>query len=601
MLEAIRKRSTGIVTKILLALLVLSFAVWGIGDMVSLGSGSNNVAEVGDIEITVSQLDYEARREVEKYKRMFGPDFDLAQARDMGIVSQVLNRMVQRALYDQGANELGLLISDEQIASEIRNNPLFFNQLGQFDRAVFENWLRNSGYSEGLFTSMLREDLKRGQYIGITTTVSAPLVLAETAYLYANERRVVDYVTLSPMDQAAPAAPSESDLIAYHSENSARFMAPETRRLTALALNGSDLAGDVDVTEEEIQTAYDERSAEFIIPERRTIEQVLFADEASAKAAAGVEFTAMGDVISLGEFTRDTILPELADAAFGNAEGIPSAPVETPLGWHIVRASAVVPGTTKGLEQVRAQVKADVQLYKAVDHLYDLTARVEDALGGGSTLEEAASTFNIPLITLDAIDALGNGLNGEKITTPEGLLKAAFAADEGMDSGLIEISTEAYVIVRVDGVTLSAVRPLNTVRDSVTAAWTADARQAEARAQADTQMASLNSGGALSGSKTSTAFLRDGTDAGELDSGLISATFSAKVGEAVRSEGPAGVIVAVVKEIISADAKTDKAGVEALTTELNGAISNDLLSQLGELMRLRHGASVNPSAVDKLF
>lgn len=137
MLEAIRKRAGSFVVKILFLVLVLSFGVWGIADVFRPGGGADWAAEVGDVKISSTALQEEYRQTLRRLSQAMGSNMDAEQARALGLPGSVLNHMVEGALFDQAASDLGLTITDPVVREQIKADPRFRNKAGVFDPEVF--------------------------------------------------------------------------------------------------------------------------------------------------------------------------------------------------------------------------------------------------------------------------------------------------------------------------------------------------------------------------------------------------------------------------------------------------------------------------------
>jgi len=111
--------------------------------------------------------------------------------------------------------------------------------------------------------------------------------------------------------------------------------------------------------------------------------------------------------VNLGEMTRDQIMPELAKDAFALAQGAVSKPIKTSLGWHLIRVAKIIPGSKQSTEEVRETLRRTIAKELAIDALFKLANKLEDALGGGATLEEAATGLALAVRTIPAIDAKG--------------------------------------------------------------------------------------------------------------------------------------------------------------------------------------------------
>ena len=181
LLEKMKKGVGKVVITILAVLLIISFAVWGIGDMVTPGGNINQVAEVDGTAITQREFQDQFQREMNRIRARIG-NIDAQQARNLGLADSTLNGLISRRLLGLQASDLGLLVSDEQVIEQIQRQPAFRNALGQFDRSMFQITLANNGISERAYVASIRQDTQQ-DYIGgvITAGAAAPPQLAETA------------------------------------------------------------------------------------------------------------------------------------------------------------------------------------------------------------------------------------------------------------------------------------------------------------------------------------------------------------------------------------------------------------------------------------
>ncbi len=627
MLEAIRKRSASFVVKLLLGLLILSFGVWGVGDTIRGGIGGTSVAKIGTIELQPQDLSRDFQREMSRLRQVFGPGFDQEQARSMGLVNSVLDGMISRALFDLAADDLGVAISDELVLKRIRENRAFFNMLGAFDRQRFQQVMQNNGWTEGGYIAQLRGDLGRAVYVSsIEKGVTAPRSLVESVYAYRQEQRVADTILIADRDMTAIAEPDDAALVTFHKEHADRFTAPEYRALTVVSLKAEDLIKDVAVSDEMIAALFDERSDEFNKPEQRRVRQMVLPDEAAVKKAhqALVDGGSFAEVakdiagadeatLDLGLVQREHLLPELADAVFGLSKDGFSEPVESPLGWHILKVLDIEAPREQTLDEVRGQLIEIAASEKATEDLFELANRLEDQLGGGATLEEGASALNLKLLKFPAVDRRGRDAAGKLISgLPEGdqFLSTAFDVAENNDSSLTEAGTDGYFVLRVDGVTAPALRPLDTVRIEVTANWKAE-KQAEAAGKAaegllekvkvGTEFSAVAAGAGLEVTTTAPFLRRPDEGAQGLPQALVGKLYDVRLGEAVMARGVNGYHVARLVEVRPADMAADKQGFGELSDEIANSLRNDLVIQLGAALRDRFPVIVNQQAVDQLF
>ena len=153
MLNTLRESTGSWIVKIFLGLLVLSFAVWGIGDLFRLKPDAA-VVTVADTKISGREFLNDFNRQVRRMQQSLGPTFDTQQARQLGMVDQVIQQAVTRALYDQEVAELELTISDADIVAWIQQSSAFKNSFGRFDKLRFEQVIAQNGFNEEMLYNL---------------------------------------------------------------------------------------------------------------------------------------------------------------------------------------------------------------------------------------------------------------------------------------------------------------------------------------------------------------------------------------------------------------------------------------------------------------
>jgi len=623
MLTSLRKQTGSYVVKGLLFLLILSFAAWGIQDWLSPAISSTSVAKIGEREISVYAFRAQVNREVDRLRTMFGNQFDLEQAQQMGVVDAILNNEINRTLLIAGGGKLGVTISDVLVRNNIHSRDEFKGLTGQFDRNQFERFLQNTGMPEGAFIADTRDDLANVQFIGsLQAGVRAPKAMAEMIYRHRNERRIVEFVDIYDTDAGNIAEPDEAVLAAFHKDNAARYTAPEYRKLTLVRLEAADMASEIAVAEDALKEAYEARLDEFTTLEKRIVQQMILADAETAEQATkqlseGRDFVTVAKevadqdetAIDLGEVTESDLLPDLIPHVFGSGETGVTEAVQSPLGWHIFNIIAITPGGTQSLEDVREALQQTIAREKALDSIFDLSNQLEDELGGGATLEEAASRLGLNVVTVDAVDRQGRTPDGSAaagIPTVPAFLESAFTTEEGTESPLTESGPEGFFVLRVDGITAPRLKDLSEVRAAVVDDWKEDQRADAAKNHAEALVARLDAGGNFDTlvqedgltKNTSPEFKRNdnGTVSG-LSRELVTKIFSLGVGKAAAARGSDGHQVAVLKSVVPADPNSDKDAVGIIGEELSRTMRNDIVAQLSNALRSDFDVSVNQALV----
>jgi len=624
MLGAIRKRSGGIVVKGLLGLLILSFAMWGIADVFSPSGSDQNLAKVGDVEIHPDQVRRDYQREVDRLSRTLGLQLTSEQARMFGIGRSVVQRAVERTLYDLAARDLGILASDVLVRGDIKNQPSFKNVDGEFERTRFEQVLQSNRLTEAGFVNLTRSDLVRSMYLSLVNNLSlTPKSMNTAIYAFRNEQRIAETVTFDYSAVTNIPAPDETALIKFHRVNAETYTAPEYRKLTFVSLTAEEISKEIAVSDDTIAKVFEERLEEFNEPEKRILQQIRFENEITAKQAhsqlkTGDDFVVVAkelanmsaEATELGDMKKTELMPALAEAAFALKKNEFSAPLKSVLGWHILRLKEILPARQKSLAEAKPELKKQIAAESSIDSLYKLASRLEDELGGGASLEEAAQSLSLQLTRQSEVDKKGR--------TPEGLLannlpggaflEVAFSTSNGEESLLTEVGDDGYFIVRVDGVTEPALKSLDSVRTGVTKAWYAEQRRQIAQKNGEAMITSLNAGGditKLAKEKGLTVSLtkpisRTG-DGGLLSGEAIKQLFEAKTGFSIGAANTKNYTVARLKQTVTANPTADIDKLKATSKKLSQSIRNDLLSQLANALQQRYPVTINTAAINELF
>ncbi|CAO3420674.1 SurA N-terminal domain-containing protein [Azospirillum doebereinerae] len=622
MLQFIRSFAGSWVVKILFVLLILSFGIWGIGDVFR-SSVPTTVAEVGKVAIERDALDQEFRRQMERLRPMLGGNLTAEQAKQFGLLDQSLNALIQRTLFDLAAKDAGIAVGPEVVRLRIADEPAFRNQQGQFDANAFRTVLRNNQLTEDGYIALVSRETARELVAGaVGAGIAAPKPLVQDLYRFRGEKRVAEVVTLPNAAIGDVGAPDEAEVTKSYEDHQVRFTAPEYRALTVAQLSPDALAKDVKIEDDQLRAAYDERSAEFGTPEKRSIQMVVVDDEAKAKAIADAAKTkGLTDAakesgvepVTLDNIAR-TELPELGDAVFALEQGKPSDAIKSGLGWHVLAVTGIQAGSTRSFEDVRDQLRAELQKEKALDAVFSIANRVEDQLASGAPLEEVAQAQGLALSKVAAVDSTGKAPDGTDAAALPGLkalLPTAFQLKAGAASNLTEGQGNVFTAVRVDSVIPAAVRPLADVRDQVVADWQAGKRAEQAAKKAEDIAAKLKQG-AESAAQTvatdagatfamTTPFTRDARSVEGLPGDLVRKLFEAKPGEVVTGASGDAQVVARLKEIVPADPAAPDATLGALESTVTQGLESDLMAQFGNALRSHYPVEIHRQRIDQFF
>ena len=512
MLRGIRKASENwlgrAIMGVVLTLLAGSFAIWGINDIFR-GFGRSTLATIGSTEIPIELFRQTYQDRLQQINRELGHPLPPDQANAMGLDRQVLGQMIGQAGLDQRARQMGLGLSDAEIARHITTDPQLQTVNGQFDRTRFEFMLRNIGYTEQRFIAEQRQSELRRQLIDtVSGGITPPQAWRDAINQFQNEQRSIRYVTLGPPQAGAIPPPTDDQLAKYFDERKILFRAPEYRKIETVTVTPTELAKWMQVSDDDIKKAYEQRRASFTTPERRHIEQMVFPNMAEAQAAAdrlkqGAGFGAVAaerglkeQDIDLGTVAKSAMVdPKVADAAFALKQGEVSAPVQGQFGAVLVTVLKIEPAVTKSLDEAAPQLRKDIALERARSQVQDIHDKIEDDRAGGASLEQAAQKEKVPAVAFD-LDRSGRDPDGKpavNLSQAPNVINAAFATDVGVDNDPID-ADGGYIWYDVAAITPARDRTLDEVKAQVEQRWRNDEIASRLKAKAADLLDKLKNG-----------------------------------------------------------------------------------------------------------
>jgi peptidyl-prolyl cis-trans isomerase D len=515
MLRGIRKASVNwlgrTVMGVVMGLLALSFAIWGINDIFR-GFGRSTLAKIGGTEIPIESFRRTYNERLQQIGRQIGHPLPPEQASAIGLERQVLGQMIAEAGLDQRARQMRLGISDAEVVRRITTDPTFQNGTGQFDPARFQDILRNNGYSEQRFVADQRRLLLRRQIAGsVAGDIPVPKAWLDAVNQYENEERSIEYVALGPAQAGEVPQPTTDELNKYFEARKILFRAPEYRKIVTIEATPAELGKWIEVSDEDVKRAFDEHRNRYVTPERRHVEQIVFptmeeAEAADARLKEGLGFAALAaerglkeQDFDLGMATKSDIIdPAVADTAFSLKEGEVSAPVKGRFGAAIVTVTKIEPGETKSLADVAPQIRKDIAAERAKAQVRSIHDKIEDERAGGSSLEDAAQKLKLSVATYD-VDRSGRDPQGKPVANlahSGSVLGAAFNSDVGVDNDPIE-TDGGYIWYAVSGITPARDRTLEEVKGEVEARWREDEMATRLKAKAADLLDKLKGGSTL--------------------------------------------------------------------------------------------------------
>ncbi|KAB0665544.1 peptidylprolyl isomerase [Aeromonas veronii] len=557
MLDKLREGAQGKVAKVILGLIILSFALAGVGSYLN-GPARTAPATVNGTEISAAALENAYRNERARMESQMGEAFSQLAA-NPDYMKQfrrgVLDRLIDQALLDSKARELGLRISDEQIKQAIVAMPEFAEN-GKFNNDRYLQLIRRAGMTPEMFRDSLRQDMVRQQLMSalLGTEFSLKGEAEQLDKLY-NQTRDLRLVRLAAANYMADVQVSDNELEQYYKTNGARFMNDEQVKVDYLLLDAANLAKDIKVTEQDAQDYYDQHQDLFQRAERRHVAHILIpfgkdekaaeqkAEAVLAKAKAGEDFAALAKADSsdtfsakkggeLDWFEKGVMDPAFEKAAFAlDKAGDLSGVVKSPFGFHIIKLLGVEASQTKPFADVKEETITRLQADKAKEKFFAEQQKMADnSFENPDSLDLTADAMGMKVQSSDFFTqaTAPAPLNDPKV------LSVAFSEqlrDDNTNSDVIELADGKALVLHITGHKPKAVKPLAEVKEQVIAAIKHDKASEVARGKAQGLLDKLKVGESITADLTALG-LKVETHKGvarfdrELDQNLIAQAFT---------------------------------------------------------------------------
>ncbi|MEM6550081.1 MAG: SurA N-terminal domain-containing protein [Pseudomonadota bacterium] len=627
MLEFFRRAAKSWAAKILIVLLIASFAVWGIGDIFSFRLDSA-VAEVGESEVTAEDYANAVVRQRQAISQQAQRLISYRDLRDAGIDRQLLIAMVSEAALTEEMRRIGIDAPDEAVSEQVRRNPAFQDGPGSFSETAYLYALSREGMVPATFEAELRKDIGREILEGAVVGAGPSLPhVAERLAAWTGETRSLSILTLPLSSAAEPGTPNNAELAAYFEENAERFREPERRTGRYLLADIAALAADEPVDESAVQALYETEVDRYTTEASRELDQISFPDRPAAAAAlarieAGeIDYDGLadelgqgGEGLSLGNVQRRDLPPATADAVFAVSEPGIVGPVDTPVGGAVLlRVRDVLDSVTPSLDTLRPALEQRLANERAADKAIDIANLIEERRAGGLGFEEIAAGSGATMGSFEGLaqdGMLADGTAAEGPVAQAAFLTEAFEALDAEERDILETPDGGFLLVMVDTIAETHVPALDDIRDRVAAAWVEDQRLAalEARAEifapklagGEITLASIAAG--FGGQVRETEPLgRGGAQTAGVPPTLLQDAFDAAPGETVIARVPGGLMLAQVQAVTPLAESVLVEQMAQINTVLERSISADQLAYFVRAVEGEHGAVIHPGAVDEVF
>jgi peptidyl-prolyl cis-trans isomerase D len=521
MLEDIREKSQGLTAKIILGLIILTFAVAGVGSYTN--SVDTSVATVNGESITQQAFNkaYQAQRG--RMAQQFGEMFDTLSndANYMANFRQgVLDNLINEKLIDQNSSALAIRVSDLRLKETIRKMPEFQVD-GAFDNNRYLAIINQAGFFQSSdFRDYLRVEMTRRQLSQALVATEFNLPYQETLQAaLQNQTRDIRFATISAQQFKATIELTDEEINNYYLANQARFENKEQVKVDYISLNVADIAKGIKVTDEELATHYQENLASFTETEQRRISHILIEfvdeDESAAEVAAqailtrleqGEDFATLAKEVSNDTFSGENggdlewLEPGVMEESFDEGAlalvntGDISSLVKTSFGYHILKLTDYKPESIQVLADVKAELRIKLSNDQAQDKFFALQqemARISFEFP--DSLDDAAAEVNVAIQTSPWLQRGSNTAPFDQAK----VIEAAFSEmilQDNMNSDLIEVNDDVALVLRLNTFQAANIKPLMEVEAQIKDILVNQKATEKAQTTVDSLLADFNAG-----------------------------------------------------------------------------------------------------------
>jgi len=473
MLDLLRKKAQSPLIQGIILIIVLVFVFWGVGS--SYRGSRNSVATVNNEPIPYETFQKAYEQLANKYRDQFGGNIPKGLLENLDLEGQTIEQLIQRTLLRQGAEEMGIIVSNLEVQQAVEKMEAFKTN-GIFNVQQYKNIISSSGMTPASFEATMRTDLLAGKVLAHLSRFAklTPLEVKEQFGL-DNEEINIEYTSFAAADFKDKVGAGEEELQAFYKENKNNYMTDPRIKLDFI-LFPLDTDKKPEISNEEAESFYRQNISRYSIPEQRKARHILIkttaedsedvlsekrekAEQILELARSGEDFAELARQYSegpsgprggdLGSFSRGRMVKPFDDAAFALDEGAISDIVETQFGFHIIKVEKIEPAHIKTLEEVKAEIASQLQEQKAGELAFNkATEAYEKIILAGSLEKFNQQNTDIAVEQTDYFPRKSPGKSGftKGIVNEPAFLNAAFSLNKGELSSLIE-TAKGYAII----------------------------------------------------------------------------------------------------------------------------------------------------------
>lgn len=618
MLEAIRERAQGWLAKVILALITIPFALWGIDSYFKNGGKEKPAAMVGKAEITQRTF----IRALKDQQESAG-----GKVQDKVLRQKVMDQLVNASLLSQTATKAGFAIPDGEVQSFIQGLE-GFQVDGKFSEAKLDAFLRNRGMSPAeLYGLVVQDQLIKQIEIGYGAGAMIPRTSADRFAALLAQKREVNEVVFDAKQYLGNVHIDDKAVEAEYNAHKNDYSTPAQARVQYVTLSQNVLEAGIQIGEDKARAFFEANPTRFQEPEQRNASHILIKLAPDADAKARAEAKAKADKIfaeaskeparfaelarqysqdpgsadkggNLGQFTRDAMVKPFAEAVFGMKPGEVRGPVESQFGYHIILLNSVIAPPKVSFDTVKPAIMQELKQQDSQRRFVEAADKFSNLVyERPETLEPAAKEFGLKLEE--------SGWITQKPTAPgplsnPRLLESVFSDDsvkKRQNIEAVEVAPNTLVSARVIDYKPSGVRPFAEVSADIRAKLSLAEAKKLAVAAGAKALEAARAGQAVTGLSAPMTMSR--MQSLNTPQAAIRAVFRvdpAKLPAYTGVETPDGFHIYRVNSV--AEGSMEPAMAERMRTDLRRLVGQEEMRALLEYIRARNKVEISPGALE---
>ncbi len=630
MLQVFRDHAHKWFVKVLLSLIILSFGIWGIGDVIYKFFAYRPVVKVDRHSISQEELAHQLQKEHARIHEMTKGKITAQQIKSLGLHVSVINRLVNQLILKDELEQMNLGASDELLKDQIYAMPAFQTD-GRFDSNKFLSVVQQQGMNERTFLQEARHSMLSQQLMSsLVLGASLPDFYQKTLVEALTRERVFSLVEVDAAKMTLDHAATPEQVEGFYEQHKDKYTIPEIRSVAVILLDIKAMRDLLGITDAQVRQSYEAQKENLKFPERRHVTRLTYAQEdkaikALALAKKGMPLAQISKEILEGELEQPGLVAKMQMPEFAAAEvfslkaGETTKIIPTGFGFHLFQVSKIEPSRTATFDEAKSELENFLIQEQKSGKLDEIRSQIDDAIAAGQTLKEVAAKMNLTVQTFESINKNGIGADGKPIfSKPNALqlaiLEKAFSVEQGLDSGFVDVPGEGAFVLSVTKVSPTHTPKFVDIESKVKKDWEAEQKldlasklastiASEAKSLEELKSLAAKHGCTISANHTLSRL--DVSKQGRKSADILPAALAEKAfmlasNTAVAGHNAKGGFTIVMLQKVG-DMKATKEQKKNLENSMRNMIQEDISSATINAMKEKHSIEINQEMLTKMM